>query len=448
MAEHSVSQPVASVRASHLRRRWQQLFRQRMAGVPLDQWRCVSIDIGKYEHVALICDGQGELLSGPLRFGIRQADYQAFFAWVNRQVSKETPQPIFGMEPTGHYYEQLAYEIVQCYGASQLYLIQSTDVARRREDWNQGGYKDDPVDGSVINELLRDGLGRPYSSACGPYLALYHLERYRLALEQASTRLKNQIIGHVDRLYPGLLIQHDELAKRYQALFRDLWEDKTPRRLLELCPEPAQLRSHTAESLFALFRQAGYWMSRPYAAKILTTVQGLCQPEPVKAHWRSQFLIRDLARLAELEARSAVVEQEMAGFLDQTWGRFLTTTGVDPARLASLVAVVGDMRQYQSWRQLFGRSGLYSRRSDSGVRQRGGQGQPIVRAGDRHLRRQLMRFTFSMLARYPALRAYKAQCQQRGLSKIAARIAVARKITGVIFSLATRLVPFEPQRMA
>jgi hypothetical protein len=295
---------------------------------------------------------------------------------------------------------------------------------------------------------LRDGLGRPYSSACGPYLALYHLERYRPALEQASTRLKNQIIGHVDRLYPGLLIQHDELAKRYQALFRDLWQDKTPRRLLELCAEPAQLRSHTAESLCTRFRHAGYWMSRPYAAKILTTVQGLCQPEPVKAHWRSQFLIRDLARLAELEARSAVVAQEMAGFLDQTWGRFLTPTGLDPARLASLVAVVGDMRQYQSWRQLFGRSGLYSRRSDSGVRQRGGQGQPIVRAGDRHLRRQLLRFTRCMERRYPALRRYYAQLCQRGKYAISAHIAVARRLCAMLYALATREVPFDPNRYA
>jgi transposase len=448
MAEHSVSQPVASVRASHLRRRWQLLFRQRMASVPLNQWRCVSIDIGKYEHVALIYDGQGELLSGPLRFGIRQADTQAFFAWVNRQVGSEASQPVFGMEPTGHYYEQLAYEIVQRYGVGQLYLIQSTDVARRRADWNQGAYKDDPVDGSVINELLRDGLGRPYSSASGPYLALYHLERYRLALEQASTRLKNQIIGHVDRLYPGLLIQHDELAKHYQALFRDLWEAKTPRHLLKLCPEPAQLRTQTAESLFDLFRQAGYWMTRPYAAKIVTAVQGLGQPEAVKAHWRSQFLVRDLARLTELEAQSAAVEAEMASYLDQTWGRFLTPSGVDPARLASLVAVVGDMRQYPSWRQLFGRSGLYSRRRDSGVHQRGGQGEHIVRAGDRHLRRQLMRFTLCMEARYPALRRYHAQLCQRGKHSISAHIAVARRLCGMLYTVATQEVPFDRKRYA
>jgi transposase len=419
-----------------------------MAGTSLSEWRCVSIDIGKYEHVALIYDGHGELLSGPLRFGIRQADYQAFFAWVDRQAGSATGKPIFGMEPTGHYYEQLAHEIVQRYGASQLYLIQCTDVARRREDWNQGSYKDDPVDGCVINDLLRDGLGRTYRSARGPYLALYHLERYRLALEQASTRLKNQIIGHVDRLYPGLLIQHDDLARRYQALFRDLWDAKTPRHLLELCPEPANLSAQTAESLFALFRQAGYWMSRPYAAKIVTAVQGLCQPEAVKAHWRSQFLVRDLARLAQLETQSAVVEAEMASYVDQTWGRFLTTTGVDPVRLAALVAVIGDMQQYESWRQLFGRSGLYSRRSDSGVRKRGGQGGRIVRAGDRHLRRQLLRFTRCMEARYPALRRYHAQLCQRGKYSISAHIAVSRRLCGMLYTVATREVPFDPKRYA
>ena len=200
------------------------------------QWRCIGIDVGKYEHVAVAYDGLGQLLTWPLRFGIRAADYQVLFAWVVTVVPDPTVTPLFGLEPTGHYYEQLVYELAQQYGPKQVYIVQTTDVARRRADWNQGTFKNDEVDAAIISELLRQGYGRPYHPDEGAYLSLYQLERYRWAREQASTRLKNQIIGHVDRLYPGLVISDKLLAERYRPLLRNLWADETPRRLLTCIP--------------------------------------------------------------------------------------------------------------------------------------------------------------------------------------------------------------------
>lgn len=183
------------------------------------------------------------------------------------------------MEPTGHYYEPMAQMVRRSYGAEQVYLIQARDVARRRSEWNQGGFKNDEVDACVIGELLRQGNGRPYQPVQGVYQELYHLERYRWALEQASTRLKNQIIGHVDRLYPGLVIQHKEMAQRYPTLFDSLWQAETPRRLMMLFPNPYLLRRQTEETLFQAFRAQKYWMARPYAKKILSAVRDICLPD-------------------------------------------------------------------------------------------------------------------------------------------------------------------------
>ena len=106
------------------------------------------------------------------------------------------------------------------------------------------------------------------------------------------------------------------------------------------------------------------------------------------------------------------------------------------------------MRQYASASQLWARSGLHSRCRDSGLRQRRGQGERMVRPGDRHLRRQLLRFTLSMLSHYPALRRYKTQLLQRGKSAIVADIAVARRLCGMLFAVATQEVPFDPMRFA
>jgi hypothetical protein len=260
--------------------------------------------------------------------------------------------------------------------------------------------------------------------------------------------LKNQIVGHVDRLFPGLVISDRGLAKQLNPLFQDLWEQKTPRHLLALCPDPYRLRQHSPQSLYELFQAMGYWMTRPYAAKIIAAVQALCLPDPALVAVRALALRRDLANLDPLEQQVADTEAEMVRYLDYTWGFWLRTTGVDPVRLACLVATAGDMRQYESASQLFGRSGLHSGCNDSGTRQHRGQGRHIVKLGDRHLRRQLLRFTLSMVRRYPALRSYHAQLCQRGLSNTAAYIAVARKLTGIIYVIAIKEVPFDPDRLA
>jgi transposase len=448
MAAHSVSQKPAPVVPSQLERRWQREFRQRWQAVAPAQWRCIGIDVGKYEHVAVAYDGLGQLLTRPLRFGIRAADYQALFAWVATVVPDPVVTPLFGLEPTGHYYEQLVYELAQQYGPKQVYIVQTTDVARRRADWNQGTFKNDEVDAAIISELLRQGHGRPYHPDEGAYLSLYQLERYRWAREQASTRLKNQIVGHVDRLYPGLVISDKASAERYQPLFCNLWANDTPRRLLLLYPEPRDLRSTDVQTLCQRFRTAGYWMSRPYASKILAAVSALPLPDAELAARRSAFLEQDLASLAYVEGQLAEVATEMVDLLDLTWGLWLRPTGVEPLRLACLVATIGDMRQYHSARQLFGRSGLHSGCHDSGTRQQRGQGERMVKPGDRHLRRQLLRFTLSMVAHYPTLQTYRNQLLQRGKRKITANIAVARKLCGLLYALASQERPFDPTRLA
>jgi hypothetical protein len=419
-----------------------------MQTLPPQRWCCVGVDIGKFEHVAAITDGLGNLLVAPFRFGPYQADFDRFFALLDQVAGGLGGTPLIAMEPTGHYYEPLATASAQRYGPAQVYLVQAVDVAHRRQDWNRGTFKNDEVDACIICQVLREGHGRPYQPPSGVYLRLYHLERYRLAREQASTRLKNQLQGHVDRLFPGLVIGEPQVAKRLHPLWRDLWQIATPRRLLELCPDPYRLRQHSPDSLMTLFQQAGYWMNRPYAAKLLAAVRALYLPDPAVVAVRLPLLAQDLTLLTQEEQRIARVETEMAALLDATWGRWLRPTGVAPALLASLVATIGDLQAYASPRQLFGRSGLHSGCADSGLRQRHGQGQRIVRPGDRHLRRQLLRFTYSMLRRYPALQRYQAQLQQRGLGPVAAYIAVARKLCGILFHLATRQEPFDPAQLA
>ena len=138
MAQNIVTQSAGTALPRQLQRSWRKAFQERTQGMALERWRCVGIDIGKYEHVAVLQDGQGRMLAGPLRFGISEAEMERFHTWLAPWVSGEAVELLIGMEPTGHYYEACAHALAQRYGVKQIYLIQARDVAHQRDEWNQG----------------------------------------------------------------------------------------------------------------------------------------------------------------------------------------------------------------------------------------------------------------------------------------------------------------------
>ena len=59
-----------------------------------------------------------------------------------------------------------------------------------------------------------------------------------------------------------------------------------------------------------------------------------------------------------------------------------------------------------------------------------------------------MRFAVCMIARYPSLRSYTVQLQKRGKNATTAQVAVARKLTSIIFAIGRRQAPFDPAFLA
>jgi len=57
-----------------------------------------------------------------------------------------------------------------------------------------------------------------------------------------------------------------------------------------------------------------------------------------------------------------------------------------------------------------------------------------------------MRFSFSMAPRYPVLLRYREKLYGKGLAWVQAHVAIARRLTGVIYSVASKQVPFDPGR--
>ena len=98
-----------------------------------------------------------------------------------------------------------------------------------------------------------------------------------------------------------------------------------------------------------------------------------------------------------------------------------------------LAAAIGDPQHYRHAKQVFRRSGLVSGRNDSGVRQKQGKGNKVLKTGDVHLRRALLDAIHTFILHQPVLFSYYAKLK---LTKpdLVARVATARRANGILWA--------------
>lgn len=264
---------------------------------------------------------------------------------------------------------------------------------------------------------------------------MQHLDRVRLSKVKIRTMLKNQIIGHLDRIFPGLILVGNAAKKRYTPLFATkFWQCKTLQHLIRVCPNPHRLAVMSPQDLADTFHSHGYAMGPKTAAKIIAYSKTILLPDAELVAIRCELLQHDVALLEEVERHIAEMEERLHALLPQTPYQVLTKLkGVSPTQVASLAAAVGDPAHYKSARQVFRRAGLVCGRDDSGIRQRKGKGKGITKVGDVYLRRALMAAVATLILHQPVLYRYYNKLKKSKPEGVA-RVATARRALGILWA--------------
>ena len=358
-------------RRRHLRGRRGQAFADLVRGVCPEQILCVSIDVSKDFHVVLLHNGLGEIVTPCFEIDIFRTGFEQLGQAVEAAINASAAEVVLvGMEPTGHYYENLARHIQET--SQKVTIVNSFAVKENRRQQMMAYEKDDDIDVAAIGDLLRRGEGAPFRPPTGIYLQMQQLDRARQGEIKIQTLYKNRVIGHLDRIFPGLILTKAATKERYEPLFAtDFWQCQTLQDLVRICPDPRELASFSPADLVALFHQQGCRLGPHTAGRIIAYAQKVLWPEPEVVAIRCQLLATDLQTLDQVAARIDHYCQQLQQLLAQTPYQFLTRfKGLPPLRVASLAAAAGDPANYRCARQLFRRSGLVSGRDDSGTRQR------------------------------------------------------------------------------
>jgi len=420
---------------THLRGKRGQAFADKIRGIPLDCILCVSIDIHKYFHMVIMHNALGEIVTPAFEIDIFQTGFDRLCQVVDETVVQTGTQLVLtGMEPTSHYFENLARHLRN--RPQPVTLINSYAVKENRNQQMMHHEKDDEIDTAAIGDLLKRGEGTPFNPAEGVYLEMQHLDRVRLSKVKIRTMLKNQVIGHLDRIFPGLVIMGDAAKARYKPLFAtDFWSCQTMQHLIRVCPDPRKLAAMSVQDLIDAFHNHGYAMGPKTACKIIAYAQKVLPPEPELIAIRSELLSHDLTLLDEVQRHITQLEERLCTLLAQTPYHFwVRLKGLSTVQVASLAAAIGDPTHYEYAAQVFRRSGLVSGRNDSGTRKRQGKGKRITKTGDVYLRRSLIGAVSTLVLHQPVLHQYYSELK---LSKPAgvARVATARRAIGILWAI-------------
>lgn len=419
---------------THLRGERGQAFADKIRGIPLDRILCVSLDIHKYFHVVMIHNALGEIVTPTFEIDIFQSGFEQLCRAIDDAQARTHAQVILlGMEPSSHYFENLARHLLT--RPQPVTLINSFAVKQNRDQQMMQREKDDEIDAAAIGDLLRRGEGTPYQPARGVYLEMQQLDRVRLAKLKIRTMVQNQILGHLDRIFPGLVLIGDVARARYQPLFTtDFWQCKTLQHLIRVCPDPRQLAAMSPQQLVQAFHAQHYPLGQLAAAKLIAYANKVLLPDADLIAIRSELLRHDLALLQEIERHITELEARLCALLAQTPYQVLTQLkGLTAVQVASLAAAIGDPANYKAGAQVFRRTGLVCGRDDSGIRQRKGKGKHVTKVGDVYLRRAVLNALPTLILHQPVLRAYYTKLKKSKPTGVAL-IATARRAVGILWA--------------
>ncbi|MDW4528219.1 IS110 family transposase [Rossellomorea marisflavi] len=169
-----------------------------------EQTLIIGIDIAKHKHVARAIDDRGIDLSKRLVFPNSLEGFQLLLEWA-RQLSADTSRPnlMLGMEPTGHYWMNLAY-FLKSQGERPV-VVNPMKVKKSKELDDDSPTKNDTKDAKVIAQVMRAGRYHEPTLPEGIYAELREGVKLFDIIQEDLSSIKAQIHNVLDRYFPEFL---------------------------------------------------------------------------------------------------------------------------------------------------------------------------------------------------------------------------------------------------
>lgn len=390
----------------------------------------VAVDVGKTSVALSVTDAGRCRLLGPVEFTMTRSGLAAVVAQIDGVLPCPDVPVKVGVEACGHYHLPLVAASAWPVGWEILEL-NPAHVTEQRRVQGRRSVKTDAFDLDAMTELLLTGRGIPVTARALVIgqLAAWSAHRTRRVLTRTAT--KNQLLGQLDRAFPGLtLALPDVLAAKAGRLVATEFAD--PARLAAL--------GETRFIRFAAHR--GLQVRRPLAERLVASARDALPTADAAVARR--VLATDLTLLAELDREITAAEQEMAMLLpDSPFRTLITVPGWGVVRAGNYGAALGDPHRWPGPKQIYRASGLSPAQYESAGKRRDGS---ISREGSVELRRALIDLGIGLWRCEPAAKRYAAGLKARGKRGGIIACALAHRANRIAYALVRDQQPYDPAR--
>lgn len=217
----------------------------------------VGIDIAKRKHFACFVDDRGRVLQKSFPVLQSSDGFQCFYQRILTAMKEyEKTEVIVGIEPTGHYWLNLAYFLEE--RGIPLVMTNPLHVKKSKELDDNLPTKHDRKDALVIARLIKDGRFSYPRILKDMEAELRVGSTFRGKLTEELSAVKNMIIRWLDRYFPEFTQIFPSFGKMAMAV-------------LECTPFPSDLQQKQADEVLSLYRKIEGLKSpqRPKAVRLI-----------------------------------------------------------------------------------------------------------------------------------------------------------------------------------
>ena len=390
----------------------------------------VAVDVGKTSAVFCVTDAARQQLIGPTEFAMTRSGLMTAAGRTGAVVPPQARVKV-AVEAAGHYHRPVldhrwpdGWEVLE---------LNPAQVAEQRRVQGRRRIKTDVIDLEAITELVLAGYGNPVTErdvVIGELSAWAVHRRRRVATRTAT---KNQVLGQLDRAFPGLtLALPDVLATKIGRLIAAEFAD------------PARLAGLGVNRLIRFAATRDLQLRRPVAERLVAAArEALPTRDAVIAR---RILAADLALLADLDDQIDAAEAALGTLLPRSPYATLTSVpGWAVVRVSNYAAALGNPQRWPGPRQIYRASGLSPMQYESAHKRRDGG---ISREGSVVLRRALIDLGLGLWLTDPAAKNYARGLKDRGKHGGVVACALAHRATRIAYALVRDHTSYEPTRWA
>lgn len=401
-----------------------------------EQILIIGVDISKKFHVARAQDFRGIEFRKGIKFDNTLAGFQEFCQWKDDLLEEQQKtKVIIGMEPTGPYWLPLARWLQE--QGFWTVTVNPAHVKKSKELDDNNQAKTDYRDARVIAQLVKDARFSEPNLLQGIYEELRNAKNIRKVIVNDLKRIKNMMANWLDRYFP-------EYIEGYKN-----WESESFIYLLGKYKLPETLAKQDPNELYEEVKKSfprGVGVLK--IAKLIKASKGSIGIKQ-GSRMASKELDYLLKRYSEIISDIGDIEAIISSLCEELpeVQKITQIKGIGLTTASGIVAELGEIKKYQTSKQMIKMAGLALTENSSG--QKKGQ-MSISKRGRKDLRKILYQAVVGMIRTNPAFKElyeyyrYRAKNQLSGKQAI---IVLVTKLLRIIHTIVVKEVDYDEEKM-